>query len=163
MKHALKLRGKFTLEQSRGGIIIARREMWNGITDVGKDELLKVAFSGETAAMTWYLGLINGTTLADADTMASHAGWSEITDVDEATREAWLSSDLVSSQSLTGDPAAEYNIDNVAGATIHGLFVTSDNTLGGSTGILWSTGLFGSVINANDNDLVKLTYTLSVD
>ena len=163
MKNVLKPRGYFTIQHIRDGEILSEQRFQNGITDEGKDELLKIAFSVEEAPVTWYIGMLLGTTLNAADVMGSHAGWVLIDDVDEATRPAWISGDNVTSQSLTNAAAVVYTVDNVAGHTIDGVFIVSSDDLDGETGILWSTGLFGTQINAADNDVINITYTLSVD
>jgi hypothetical protein len=164
---SLKMRGQFVLEQIRNDKVISKITFHNGITDEGKDEILKTMFSAESARIdAWYVGLIVGAsapTLADGDTMASHAGWTEIpaASVAELVRQDWLDSDNVADQEITNAAVVEYTL--AVAATIRGLFITSDDTLEGSTGVLWSTGTFTTAINGNISDKIRVTYTLSVD
>src|SRR5690606_19125557 len=62
----------------------------NLVTTAGKNHLLDVAFKAGSQITSWYVGLISGSspTIAGTDTLASHDGWTEFTDYDEATREA---------------------------------------------------------------------------
>ena len=53
----------------------------NLVTNVGKADLLDKYLAGSTYTANWYLGLVDGGTTPTynaADTLASHAGWSEI-------------------------------------------------------------------------------------
>ena len=94
------------------------------------------------AASTWYIGLIvdtGYTGLAAADTMGSHAGWTESTDYAEATRPGWAEG-ASSGQSVTN--ATPVSFTSTATQTIKGFFITSVATKGGSTGTLLATRLF---------------------
>jgi len=90
---------------------------------------------------TLYMGLINASptpSIVAGDTMASHAGWAEThTTYNEATRPQW-------SYSVTNGVASAANVNfNFTGTvTVHGLFMTSNNTKGGTTGTLLSAAAF---------------------
>jgi hypothetical protein len=157
----LSLFGKFQVEHVRGGKVIGRYTVPNGIVDVGLNFLLDVMFHGTAAVATWYIGLVNNagfSAFANADTMGSHAGWTEWTSYDEATREEWLE-DAAATRSITNSTPAEFTIS--ASGTLKGIFVTSNNTKGGTTGTLWSTASFTSTIPVQDNDIIRITYTVS--
>ena len=63
----------------------------NIIVNTGLDHLLDVALSAGSQITTWYVGLTDGTpTVAAGDTIASHVGWVEVTDYDEANRVAFV-------------------------------------------------------------------------
>ncbi len=161
MNH-LKLQGKFYLELIRDGKIIETREFLNGITNEGLDAILDIMFHADTQITVWYLGLIDAsgfTALADADTMASHAGWSEFTTYTEATRPIWPE-DAASSQSITNTTLADFSITGAA--TLKGAFLPSNNTKGGSTGILWCTALFSDGdLGVTSGDTARIKYTLN--
>lgn len=158
----LKLKGKFILELIRDGKIIAKREAPNGITNGGLDSILDIMFHGSSQITAWFFGLIDAsgfTGLAAGDTMASHAGWTEWTTYSEGTRQAWPE-DAASGQSITNTTLADFSITGAG--TLKGLFVTSDDTKGGSSGTLWSTALFsGGDLAVINGDTVRLQYTLS--
>jgi len=133
----------------------------NGIVDVGINYLLDAGFDGGTPITTWYTGLVDDagfSAFANADTMASHAGWTESTAYTEANRPEWTAG-TPSSRSITNASTVDFSIN--ATVTIHGIFITSDNTKSGTTGTLWSTAAFASPVSAQSGDTLKVTYTLS--
>ena len=134
----------------------------NLVTNVGLDYLLDSALSGGTPITSWFVGLTDGTpTVAAGDTSASHAGWTEVTAYDEATRVAW-SDGGVSSQSVSnsGSPA-QFTI-SANGTTIGGAFLISVSTKGGSTGTLYAVGAFSAGDKLlDDNDTLDVTATFT--
>lgn len=132
----------------------------NLVVTVGKNDLLDKYFSGSAYTAAWYLGLINsGGTYAAADTMSSHAGWTEATGYAAATRPApsWGAASAGSKATT----ATAFSIN--ATATIGGAFLTSNNTKSGTTGILYSAGNFtGGNRSVASGDTLNVTYTASV-
>lgn len=133
----------------------------NLVTTVGKNDLLDKYLAGSAYTAAWYLGLISATgytAVAAGDTSASHAGWTESTAYSNATRPApsWGSASAGSKAST----ATAFTIN--ATDTIKGAFLISNSTKGGTTGVLYSAGLFAagdrSVING---DTLNVTYTAS--
>lgn len=133
----------------------------NGVVNEGKDSILNVYFDAASQITLWYAGLINDpATLAAADTMASHAGWTEFTNYSEANR-VTIAFDAAASQSIANSTtSADFNI--TASGTLHGIFVVSNNTKSGTTGTLWSTAPFASALPVSNGDLLKVTYTVTV-
>ena len=137
-------------------------EFTNLVVTVGKNDLLDKYFQGSAYTAAWYLGLVDGAstpTYNAADTMASHAGWTESTAYSNATRPApgW-SAAAAGSKSTT---ATAFNIN--ATATIAGCFMTTNSTKGGTTGILYSAGNFtGGNKSVSSGDTLNVTYTASV-
>lgn len=107
---------------------------YNLVTDEGETELLNRGYNDTT--ITDAVGLTDGTpTVDETDTMGSHAGWTEVTAYDEADRPA-LSMGTASSQSIDNSASpASFSI-NTDSTTIGGAFVSTDNTKGGTAGIL---------------------------
>jgi hypothetical protein len=144
-----------------GSRIVLEDAFSNLVVNEGLDHLLDVTLSGGTQDTTWFLGLTGGTPApAAADTLTSHAGWTEVTFYDEVTRVAWVDGG-VSSQSVdnSGSPATfTINADQV---TIGGAFLAGvDNT--GVTGILYAVGAFtgGNKVLGNQDTLdVTATFT----
>lgn len=132
----------------------------NLIVDAGVNYALDAALSGGTPVTTWYIGLKNAGSPAAGDTMASHSGWTENENYDEATRPQWEEGG-VSAKSITnsGNPAA-FSI-NTNGQTIAGCFLASNNTKGGTTGTLFSAVDFASAKSADDGDSLEVTYTVT--
>jgi hypothetical protein len=127
--------------------IVPLEEKWcedfrNTVVTVGKNDLLDKYFTGSGYTAAWYLGLIGSTgysAIAAGDTMASHAGWTESTVFSNANR-VTLAFSAASGGSKATSAAASFNINGTD--TIKGAFATTSNTKGGTTGILYSAGLF---------------------
>ena len=133
----------------------------NGIVDEGLNHILETQFNGGTPVTSWYIGLVNNagfSAFANADVMNSHAGWVEATVYDEATRPEWTAG-TAASRSITNASTVDFSIN--ATVTLHGIFITSNSTKSGTTGVLWSTAAFASNVSANNGDTLKVTYTVS--
>src|SRR5688500_212711 len=92
--HRATLVHHYSVEHWRDGRLLDAWEFDNLVTTVGKNYYLDAALktgSGGTPAI--YVGLVTGpggsNTYAAADTMASHAGWSESTAYSQGTRPVW--------------------------------------------------------------------------
>lgn len=140
----------------------------NLVVNVGLQDLNSQYFKGSSWTPTWYLGLIDGTTAptyAAGDTLASHAGWSELSGgtVYTGTRKA-----VTFGTATTADPSVISNSASpsvfaiIATATVAGAFLASVST--GTSGTLFSEGNFtgGNKLVAN-GDTVNVTYTFSAD
>jgi hypothetical protein len=140
----------------------------NLVTTAGKNDMLDKYLSGSAYTAAFYLGLISSvgyTAIAAADTMASHAGWTEagITNAptySQAARPtaAW-SAASAGSKALSSSLAYSFT----GAGTIKGSFLTTVSTKDGTTGILVSAGLFtgGDRVVAN-LDTVNVAYSLGV-
>lgn len=135
----------------------------NGITNEGLNTLLNVFFVADTQLTTWYIGLISATSysaLAAGDTMASHGGWTEAIAYSGSTRPQWTAG-TSSSKSTTNSSTVDFAI-NADGTVLKGVFITSNSSKSGTSGKLWSTGLFGSDQTLNNGDTLKINYTVNV-
>jgi len=104
----------------------------NLIVTEGLDYLL----NNDLTAATLYIGLTDGTpTVSAGDTMASHAGWVEVTAYDEAARLAW-GQGAASGGVTTNATAVTFTASGTT--TVGGGFLTTVATKGGSTGTLFS-------------------------
>jgi len=133
----------------------------NTVVTVGKALLLNAMFAGTTPITTWYLGLVDGASAPSysvADTMASHAGWSEVVPYANATRPAAVFTATATNSIAAA--AATFNINGTA--TVAGAFLVSNNTKSGTTGTLYSAGNFStgnrSILSG---DTLNVTYTAS--
>jgi hypothetical protein len=143
-------------------------ESKNLVVNAGLRYMAGSALTSVTQITTWYLGLYGAgasNTPAAGDTMASHAGWTEVTAYSNANRvTATFAAATTANPSVvtnTASPAA-FNINGTA--TVGGAFLTSENTKGGTTGTLFSAADFGSpgdraVVNG---DTLSVTYTFSL-
>jgi len=161
LAHRAPLKGKFTIQHVRDGEVIAEWDVPNGIVDVGLNSLLEVYFHATSQITTWYVGLVDNAGFSafnNADTMGRHAGWAEGTAYSQANRVEWTEG-AAAARSITNAATLDFSIN--ATATIKGIFVTSNNTKGGTTGTLWSTAAFASNVSVVNGDTLKITYTVS--
>jgi hypothetical protein len=126
------------------------------------------ALTSVSQITTWYLGLYGAAasnTPAAGDTMASHAGWTEVTAYSNGTRVAatFVTATTANPSVVTNTASpAVFNINGTT--TVGGAFLTSNDTKGGTTGTLFSAADFGSpgdrsVVNS---DTLSVTYTFSL-
>lgn len=158
---SLRVMGQYDLVQYRQGELINRISKKNGITNGGLDKLLQIMFHFTASINTWYIGLIDNSgfsALAATDTMGSHPGWTEFTDYNELNRPAWDES-APSGQIVTSSATSDFNI--TGSGNINGIFVTSQNGKGGTSGTLWATGSFTSSIGVANGDILNITYTVT--
>lgn len=128
----------------------------NLVVNAGLDDALDKRFKASAYTSADFVGLTDSApTINAADTMASHAGWVEIEDYSEATREA-LTLGTVSGQSVNNSASkASFSIN--ASVTVGGAFINTVSTKGGTTGILYGV----VALTEGDRSLVNLD-TLNV-
>lgn len=150
---------------NKDGTIANKFRCKNGVTTAGLTHILATQFDAGTQVTSWYFGLINNSgfsALSAADTMGSHAGWSELgtsssDKYDETTRQQWVLT--AAAAAASSDAAATFTIN--ATVAVYGVFITSSSTKGGTTGTLWATAAFPAVQNLVDDQTLKVTYTVS--
>ena len=148
--------------RDKSGRIKWRDTIDNLVTNAGESYILDTGLSGGSPITSWFIGLTDGTpTVSEADTAASHAGWTEVTAYTEATREAFIDGGE-SGQSIDNSASvASYAINSDA-TTVGGAFLVSLSTKGGSTGTLYSAGAFsGGDKSVDDGDTLEVTATFT--
>ena len=140
----------------------------NLVVNAGLAYMAGSALTSVTAITTWYLGLYgaaSSNTPAAADTMSSHAGWTEVVAYSNATRVAatFVTATTANPSVVTNTASpATFNINGTT--TVGGAFLTSGSAKSGTAGTLFSAADFGSpgdrsVVNS---DTLSVTYTFSV-
>jgi hypothetical protein len=144
-------------------------ETHNLVVNVGLQDMNAKYFTGSAYTAAWYLGLItgpgSGTTIAAADTMSSHAGWTENTSYSQSTRPACtFGTPTTANPSVATNSASAATFSINGTATIAGAFLTSNNTKSGTTGTLFSAADFSSPGDRSvvSGDTLTVTYTLSL-
>lgn len=138
----------------------------NLVTTAGKNDLLTQYLKGSAySAGTVYMGLKGTGTAAAGDTLASHAGWSElnITSTPASGARAATTFGTASSGSLATSSAVSFVMSS--SATVAGVFLVTNGgaaTNGSTAGILFSAGDFGSSRAVVSGDTLQVTYTASV-
>ena len=160
MNNRVKIYGHGELEcWNRDGSLAWRRAFRNAPTAVGLDYLANAGFTGGAQQATWYIGLMDllgFSALALTDTMASHIGWRENV-MYTGNRPTWTNAE--SGQQVSSNGVFTFPITGIA--TLHGLFVVSNNTLGGTSGILWATALLSSDAAISPGQSLTGNYTLA--
>jgi len=162
MKTVIPIMGRYRVQHWRDNKLLWSKYFKNAIVDEGANNILDVQFGGSAASDPWNFGLIDNAgspSLLDADTMASHAGWTELTAYTEGTRQVW-DDDAASGRVKTNTTDAVFTMN--AANTIHGIFLSNDNVKGGTTGLLWATAAFVTPLVVANLDVVRVQYTLTV-
>ena len=121
--------------------------------------------AGSAQSTTWYLGLVtgpgSGTTFAAADTLASHAGWTENTDYTGNRKAVTFGAATTANPSVITNSASPSSFAMNATATIAGAFLC--NVATGTSGVLFSAGDFtGGDKSVASGDTLNVTYTFSL-
>jgi hypothetical protein len=144
------------------------RRVWtedfhNLVTTEGKNKLLDAGFKSGIGAAAWYIGVVDNagfSAYAAGDTAASHAGWTELTAYDEATRQS-----LVTSTPAAGstDNSANRGVFTAnATKTARGCFLSTSNVKGGGAGSLYGVGDFTVARSVIAGDPITVQVTLSL-
>lgn len=150
----------FTAYDAKGNLKWSR-EFDNLVVMTGRNELLNNTFDTAASGVNWYIGLKGAGTVAAGDTMASHSGWSEITNYDESARPAWTKNAASSTGSMSNSSAkAVFTIN--APVTVAGALMTNNSTKGGSTGTLFGAGDFASARSLEISDVLNVQVDPSV-
>lgn len=140
----------------------------NLVVNQGLKDMNDKYFSGASYTAAWYVGLItgpaSGTSFAAADTLASHAGWTEFSDYSGARKAAVFAAATLADPSVITNSAspASFAITG-AGGVVAGAFLASVNS--GTSGILFSESDFQSPGDRTvvSGDTLNITYTFSLD
>jgi hypothetical protein len=161
--------GKFKVECfDKNGNLKWEAENHNLVVNGGLQYMCGTALTTTTQITTWYIGLYGaGSTNnpAAGDTMASHAGWTEVTPYSNATRPSCTftaATNANPSVATNSGSAAAFTIN--ATSTVGGAFLVSNSTKGGSTGTLFSAADFSSPGDRSvvSGDTLNVTYTFSL-
>ena len=134
----------------------------NLVVTVGENDLLDKYFQGSAYTAAWYMGLVSGAstpTYAATDTLASHAGWTEL-----AAGTAYTGNRITvgwSAASAGSKSSTSTSFPIIATNTVAGCLMSSVST--GTSGILYSAGNFtGGNKSVSSGDTLNVTYTASV-
>jgi hypothetical protein len=140
----------------------------NLVVNAGLAYMAGSALTSVTQITVWYLGLYGAgasNTPAAGDTMASHAGWTEVVPYSNATRvtPTFVTATTANPSVVTNSASpAAFTIN--ATSTVGGAFLTSGSAKSGTTGTLFSAADFSSPGDRNvvSGDTLNVTYTMSL-
>lgn len=137
----------------------------NLVMNAGVQDMNTKYFAGSSYTAAWYLGLVtgpaSGTTFAAADTLASHAGWTENTDYSGNRKAVTFGTATTANPSVISNSAAPSVFTMTGSATIAGAFLCNAAT--GTSGVLFSASDFtGGDKSVTSGDTLSVTYTFSL-
>lgn len=149
------------IARDKNGKIKWVEEGANLVTNAGLDDVLGKYLKGSAYTAAFYVGLIDGTpTIAAGDTMSSHAGWSEVTAYSESNRQT-LTLGSVASQSVDNSASTAVITCNADSTVFGGAFLVTNNTKGGTTGVLFAALAFSANRTLNNGETLEITWTLT--
>lgn len=139
----------------RDGRVKWREEVRNLVTTEGKNDILTKYFKGSSYTAAWFM-LLKGTGApAATDTLASHAGWSEVTPY--AGNRPSVTFGTASGGSLSGN---QVGISINGTATVAGAGLCTVNS--GTAGVLYNAANFSASRNVENGDTLNVTPTLTM-
>lgn len=159
--------GRYKLEcRDKDGKLKWVVEEDNLVVNVGLQYMAGVALTSTAQVTTWFLGLITGpgVTTSATNTMASKS-WTEFTGYSNATRPApTLTAATNANPSVVTNNGTPANFTINASGTVGGAFLTSNNTKGGTTGVLFSERAFSAPGDRTvvSGDIIAVTYSFSL-
>jgi hypothetical protein len=126
----------------------------NLVTTVGKTDIIDKYFKGSGYTAAFYCGLKGAGSAVVGDTLASHAGWSEVTPY--AGNRPAITFGTTTGGSNTANAVA-FTIN--ATQTVAGAFICTVNT--GTSGTLYSAGDFSASRSVISGDTLNVTLTVS--
>jgi hypothetical protein len=164
-----KATGVYHIEcRDKDGNLKWSAESKNLVVNEGLQYMAGTGLTSVTQITSWYLGLYGAgasNTPAAGDTMASHAGWTEIVPYSNATRvAATFVTATTANPSVVTNAASPATFTINATATVGGAFLTSSSTKSGSTGTLFSAADFAAPGDRSvvSGDILSVTYTFSL-
>ena len=169
MDEGAAAKGYFTLQcLDKDGKLKWESVVPNLVVNVGLQDMNAKYFTGSAYTAAWFIGLYGAgasNTPAAGDTMASHAGWTEVVPYSNATRPAaTFGTPTTANPSVATNSASPASFTINATETVGGAFLVSNSTKSGSTGVLFSASDFTSPGDRSvvSGDTLNVTYTFSL-
>jgi hypothetical protein len=140
----------------------------NLVVNTGLAYMAGSALTSVAQITSWFIGLYGAAasnTPAAGDTMASHAGWTEVVAYSNATRVACTFVTATTANPSVATNTASPSAFTINGtATVGGGFLTSGSAKSGTAGTLFSAADFDSPGDRNvvSGDTLNVRYTLSL-
>ena len=128
-------------------------DIHNTVVTAGKTDIIDKYFKGAAYTAAWYLGLKGVGAIVAGDTLASHAGWSEVTPY--AGNRPAITFGVTAAGSNTASQVS-YSIN--ATQTVAGAFICS--VASGTAGTLYSASDFAASRSVVSGDVLNVTPTV---
>ena len=133
-----------------------RESVNNLVLNNGKTDIVDKYLKGSSYTASWFLLLKGAGTIAAGDTLASHAGWTELQPYSGSNRPA-ITWGTTSGGSNT---SSAVSISINATATVAGAGITPVQS--GTSGLLYNAADFGTARSVVSGDTLNVTVTISV-
>ena len=166
----VKAGGVFTVQCfDKDGNLKWETSKHNLVVNGGLKDMNDKYFLGSSYTATWYIGLYGAAATNNpsaSDVAASHGGWTEVTAYSQATRpQAVFAAASVADPSVISNSGSPAQFSINGSTVVGGAFLISDNTKGGTTGVLFSAADFQAPGDRSvvSGDIVNVTYQFSLD
>lgn len=142
-------------------------QMHNLVVNTGLQDMNNKYFKGSGYTASFFLGLITGpassTTYAAADTLASHAGWTEFAGYTGSRKAVTFGTPTTAAPSVIDSTGSPSSFAITSTATVAGAFICT--VASGTSGILFSEADFQSPGDRNvvSGDTLNVSYTFSLN
>lgn len=134
----------------------------NTVFTVGKVNILDVFFGAVAKPAAWYLVLKGTGTEVAADTLASHASWTEQTSVYTSTNRPAVTFNAAAASGANGQIISTTTaVAITAGGTVAGCGLCQTQAKATNTGVLYNAGDFSSERTVASGDTLNCTVTLT--
>lgn len=160
--------GRYVAQYFEAGELVWEDHFNNLVTDVGARDMLDKYLSGSGYTAASYIGLIGSgsyTGVAAGDTAASHAGWLECggTNAPAYSQTARQTAAYSAASGRAKSTSAPVSYSITSSGTVKGCFLSTSSTKDGTTGVLFSAGLFsGGDQVVSSGGTLQVSYQLSV-
>ncbi len=160
----------WTMECVRKGKVVWTEKFHNLVTHSGTKYLLDILANTATIKTPWRVGLIQcGLTVANADTMSSHAGWDDFSNYSESAHQLWVGAAADaqgasnSFETTNSASKAAFTIRGASTTSVGGAFLAETATMSGNVGIIYAAGQFdgGNRTGLQPADTLNVTATMS--
>lgn len=155
LKSGVEMGGRFIfIAHDKNGKFLWKDSPHNLTIDEGIEDVMDNGF----LTQTWYIGLTGTTpTPAPGDTLASHAGWTEMTDY-TGNRKEYV--DVRSGKAITNSASKAILVIDQDASTVGGAFIA--NVASGTGGVLFCVAAFGGGDRVlNNGDTINVQYDLT--
>lgn len=141
-------------------------KMHNLVVSTGLQDMNNKYFKGSSYTAAFYLGLVTGpaasTTYAAADTLASHAGWTEFSSYSGSRKAVTFGTPTTASPSVIDSTGSPSSFAITGTGTVAGAFICT--VASGTSGVLFSEADFDSPGDRSvvSGDTLNVSYTFSL-